>query len=92
MRLGEQNETLRRLESAWLSNPGSAVLASKMIREFAQRGKTGRAEKVLETFESEGPATAVAQVANILVEALLEAGEASKAQQLLKRNDSMLFS
>ena len=90
--LGKHDEALRRLESAWLSNPGSAVLASELIREFAQRGETGRAEKVLETFESEGPATAVAHVANILVEALLEAGEAAKAQQLLRRNDAMVFS
>ena len=90
--LGKHDEALRRLESAWLSNPGSAVLASELIREFAQRDETGRAEKVLETFESEGPATAVAHVANILVEALLEAGEVGKAQQLLSRNDSMLFS
>lgn len=90
--LGKHDEALRRLESAWLSNPGSAVLASELIREFAQRGETGRAEKVLETFESEGPATAVAHVSNILIEALLEAGEAVKAQNLLRRNVSLVFS
>ena len=90
--LGKHGEALRRLEAAWLSNPGSAVLASELIREFAQRGETGRAERVLKTFESEGPATAVPHVSNILVEALLEAGEAGKARQLLRRNDSMVFS
>ena len=89
--LGEQDEALRRMESAWVSNPGSAVLASELIREYAARGEIGRAEKVLDTFETEGPAGAVAHVANMLIEALLEAGETGKAQQLLKRDDSALF-
>ena len=90
--LGEQEEALRRMESAWVSNPGSAVLASEMIREYAARGEIGRAEKVLDTFEAEGPAGAVAHVANMLIEALLEAGEEGKAQQLLRRSDPMSFS
>ena len=90
--LGEPDEALRRMASAWVSNPGSAVLASEIIREYAARGEIGRAEKVLETFETEGPAGAVAHVANILIEALLEAGEEGKAQQLLRRSDPMSFS
>ena len=90
--LGEQDEAFRRLESAWLSNSGSAVLASEMIREYAARGETGRAEKVLETFEAEGPASAAAHVANILIEVLLEVGQADKAQEMLRRNDPILFS
>lgn len=45
--LGKQDEAFRRLESAWLSHPGSAVLASEMIREYAMRGEIGRAEEVL---------------------------------------------
>ena len=90
--LGEQDEALRRLESAWVSNPGSAVLASEMIREYAARGEIGRAEKVVETFKAEGPAVAVAHVANMLIEALLETGEEDKAQQLLRRSNPMPFS
>ena len=90
--LGEQDEALRRMESAWVSNPGSAVLASEMIREYAARGDIGRAEKVLDTFEAEGPAVAVAHVANMLIEALLEAEEEGKAQQLLRRSNPMSFS
>ena len=90
--LGEQDEAFRRLESAWLSNPGSAVLASEMIHEYAARGEIGRAEKVLETFEAEGPASASAHVANMLIEALLEVGQADKAQEMLRRNDPILFS
>ena len=90
--LGEQDEALRRMESAWVSNPGSAVLASELIREYAAHGEIGRAEKVLETFEIEGPAGAGAHVANTLIEALLEAGEEGKAQQLLRRSDPMSFS
>ena len=90
--LGEQDEALRRMKSAWASNPGSAVLASELIREYAARGEIGRAEKVLETFETGGPAGAGAHVANMLIEALLEAGEEGKAQQLLRRSDPMSFS
>ena len=53
--LGEQDEALRRLESAWVSNPGSAVLASEMIRDYAARGGIRRAEKVLDTFRGRRP-------------------------------------
>ena len=64
--LGESAEALRRLESAWTSNPASAVLASEMIRAYAEAGRMEQAEGVLETFKAQGAENAVAHVANTL--------------------------
>ena len=64
--LGESAEALRRLESAWTSNPTSAVLASEMIRAYAEAGEMEQAESVLVTFEAQGAENAVPQVANTL--------------------------
>lgn len=64
--LGENAEAIRRIESAWASNPASAVLASEMIRAYAEAGKMDQAETVLETFEAQGAENAVAHVANTL--------------------------
>ena len=89
--LGQQEEAVRRIESAWASNPASAILAREMIRSFGQRGEIGRAEEVLKTFEAQGPAGAVSHVANTLVDVLLEAGDERKAQGLLRRERPMMF-
>ena len=89
--LGDQEEAVRRIESAWASNPASAILAREMIRSYGQRGEIGRAEEVLKTFEAQGPASAVSHVANTLVDVLLEAGDERKAQALLKRDRPMMF-
>ena len=89
--LDEDEEAVRRIESAWASNPASAILAREMIRSCGQRGEIGRAEEVLKTFEVQGPAGAVSHVANTLVDVLLEAGDERKAQELLKRNRPMMF-
>ena len=89
--LGQHEEANRRIESAWASNPASAILATEMIRSYGQQGEIGRAEEVLETFEAQGPASAVSHVANTLVDVLLEAGEERKAQELLGRDRPMMF-
>ena len=89
--LGEHQEAFRRIESAWKANQGSAVLASEMIRSFASVGEIWRAEAILETFEAEGPKNAVPYVTNSLIEVLMEAGQERKAQQMLRRNRSVLF-
>ncbi|MCY4638534.1 MAG: putative DNA binding domain-containing protein [Acidobacteria bacterium] len=89
--LGDQEEAVRRIESAWASNPASAILAREMIRSYGQGGEIGRAEDVLETFEAQGPASAASHVANTLVDVLLEAGDKRKAQELLKRDRPMMF-
>ena len=57
-----------------------------MIKGYAERGETGRAEEVLEAFEAQGPRGAVGHVANTLVEALVRAGDEDRARRLLKRN------
>ena len=89
--LGEHEDAIRRIETAWASNPTSAILAREMIRSYGHRGKIERAEDVLKTFEAQGPASAVSHVANTLVEVLLEAGDERKAQVLLKRNRPLMF-
>ena len=89
--LGEHAEASRRIETAWASNPASAILAREMIRSYGQRGKIGCAEDVLKAFEEQGAASAVSHVTNTLVEVLLEAGDERKAQELLKRIRPLMF-
>ena len=86
--LGDNREAFRRIESAWTLNPASAVLASEMIRAYARSGEIDRAEEVLETFEVQGPESAVPHVANTLIDVLLQAGEENRAHRLLRRNRS----
>ena len=82
---GEPEDAFRRIESAWKSNQASAVLASEMIRAYAKSAKLDRAEEVLKIFEAEGSASAVAHVANTMIEVLMAAGDEIKARQLLKK-------
>ncbi len=89
--LGESAEALRRIGSAWSSNQASAVLASEMIRAYAESGEIARAESVLDAFESQGAENAVPHVVNTLIEALMEAGEERKALRLLKRPQALVF-
>ena len=84
--LGDHKGALRRIESVWVSNPASALLASEMIRSHATNGELGRAEEVLETFEAQGPAGAVSYVANTLIDVLVEAGHESRARLALRKN------
>ena len=92
--LGEHEEAFRRIESTWMSNQASAILASEMMRAYAERQELERAEEVLDTFEANGPAHAVAHVANTLVDVLIDAGgesEKRKALQLLRQDRPALF-
>ena len=89
--LGEGEEALRRVESAWQSNPASAVLASEMIRSYAGRDEIGQAEEVLAKFEEQGAEAAVPHVANALIEVLANAGKREQALQVLKRGHSAAF-
>ena len=92
--LGEHEEAFRRIESTWMSNQASAILASEMIRACAERQELERAEEVLETFEANGPEHAVPHVANTLVDVLIDAGgegEKRKALQLLRQDRAALF-
>ena len=92
--LGENLEAFRRIESAWAANQASAVLASEMIRAYAERGDIGLAEEVLETFEAQGPERAVPHVANSLIDVLIDIGgdrEKKRALQLLLQDRPALF-
>ena len=92
--LGENEEAFQRIESAWRSNPGSAVLASEMIRAFAARHEVERAEEVLRVFEADGPEHAVPHVANTLVDVLIDSrgeGATRRALQLLRQDRPALF-
>ena len=86
--LGDDREAFRRLESAWTSNPASAVLASEMIRAYARSREIDRAEEVLKTFEAQGTESAVPHVANTLIDVLLQAGGENRAHKLLRQNRS----
>ncbi len=89
--LGEHAEAFRRIESAWRSQPASAVLTSELIRGYARRGEIDRAEEVFDVFEEKGLVSARAHVANTMVEALLEADQDKKAQSLLTRRKGNWF-
>ena len=89
--LGEPREALRRIETAWASNQGSAVIASEMVRAYAESGEFERAEEVLKSFEVQGPESAVSYVANTMIEVLAEAGDESGARRLLEKSRPVLF-
>ena len=92
--LGEHEEAFRRIESTWMSNQASAILAAEMIRAYAERQELERAEEVLDTFETNGSEHAVPHVANTLVDVLIDAGgesETRKALQLLRQDRPALF-
>ena len=92
--LGEHEEAFRRIESTWMSNQASAILASEMVRAYAERHDLERAEQVLGTFEAAGPDHAVPHVANTLVDVLIDSGgerEKRRALQLLRQNRPALF-
>ena len=85
--LGDRGEALRRVESAWASNPASAVLAAELIRAYAGSGEIERAEEVLNTFTAHGRKIALPHVTNVLIDAAVEAGDESRARRLLRRRD-----
>ena len=89
--VGDNEEALRRIESAWESNPASAVLASEMIRSYADRDEIERAEEVLARFERRGSKAAVPHVANTLIDVLANGGEVDRARRLLQRRHGGVF-
>lgn len=88
--LGEDREARHRIESAWISNPASAVLASEMIRSCVENGEPERAEEVLQTFEAQGHPGAVPHVVNALIDVLSATGDREKARRLLKQRRPVL--
>ena len=85
--LGEDGEALIRVESAWKSNPSSAVLAAETIRLHARSGEIAWAASVLDTFRSQGASSDDGRVANALAEAFLDCGKSEEASRLLGQDD-----
>ncbi len=83
--LGDEDDALGRIESAWRGNRASGVLAVELIRAYARAGEMARAEEVFRTFKAQEPAVAVAHVANALAEALVASGDPKRARQILQR-------
>ena len=86
--LGDEDDALHRIESAWRGNQASGVLAVELIRTYAKAGETARAEDVFQAFKSQGPVGAVAHVANALAEALVLSGDPERARQVLQQGDA----
>jgi len=82
--LGQREDAARRVESAWEKNKESAALASEVIRYRIEDGQIELAEETLSNFETSGPAPGRSQVANALIEALLESGYSSRARNFLQ--------
>ena len=89
--LGEFKEALLRMEEAWHSNHTSAILASEIMRAYGENGDLNGAENVLNTFRAEGSKSCVPHVANALIKVFADAGDETKARQLLEMNQSALF-
>lgn len=85
--VGDEDDALRRIELAWRGNQASAVLAIELIRAYAKAGEAARAEDVFRTFKAQGPASSVAQVANVLAEVLVLSGDPERACQILQQGD-----
>lgn len=86
--LGDEDDALRRVESAWRGSRASPVLAVELIRSYAKAGETAQAEEVFRAFRSQGPDEAVAHVANALAEALVLSGDPERARQVLMQGDA----
>ena len=84
--VGEDDEALRRVESAWEAHRDSAALAGEMIRLHAASGDIAAAEASYDTFVREGRASAQPHVRNVLIDALMDAGEYDRARHVLDRH------
>ena len=81
--IGEMDAALRRLESAWQSNPSSGTLATELTRLRADDGDIGGAREIYEAFKRQGHPAAIHHVRNTLIDALMDAGEHNQARELL---------
>ena len=81
--VGSAEDAFRRVQAAWLDNQSSSVLATEMIELYANRSQFDEAEEVFGRFKEAGNRLALANVGNVLIEALLTKGRAGDAQRLL---------
>ena len=81
--LGQRSEAAQRVETAWTRNRGSAILAADVIRTRIEDDRIEEAEDALQEFEEHGPEHGRIHVTNTMIEALIDAGDESRAQALL---------
>jgi len=81
--LGQNEEAVRRLEAAWERNKESAILTAEVIQARIDEDRIEQAEAVFNEFESRGPAYGRVHVCNKMIEALINAGDTHRAQELL---------
>ena len=89
--LGNSAEALSRIEAAWMSNQISAVLASELMRAYAESGELDRSEEVLKIFEKQAPESAIPHVTNTMIELHAEAGNEREARLLLRQMRPSFF-
>ena len=82
--VGSADDAFKRIDAAWSANESSSVLATEMIRLHASRGQLDEAEDVFARFANSGNRVALANVGNVLVEALITKGRVEDAQRLLQ--------
>ena len=80
--VGLDEEALRRVESSWRADQGSAFLGAELIREYVVRGDAARAEEVLAVIESQGSEEAVRRAKNALGAAMNNAPYEQRAQEV----------
>ena len=85
--VGNEKDADRRIREAWSANETSAVLATELIRRFAERDDLDAAEEVFDRFRRAAPETAIANVANAWVEILLDHHRVDDARRILARLD-----
>ncbi|MCY4261426.1 MAG: putative DNA binding domain-containing protein [Rhodobacteraceae bacterium] len=81
--LGQNEEAVRRVETAWVRNKKSPILAAEVIQARIHDGDIDRAEAAFDEFESQGSVHGHAHVRNRMIEALINAGDTQRAQALL---------
>lgn len=82
--LGNRQDAVQRVETAWSRNRGSATLAAEVIRARIGDDRIEQAEAAFGEFEMHGPAHGRTHVANTMIEALIDAGDESRAHRWLK--------
>ena len=81
--VGGLDDAFRRVRDSWKANQASAVLATEMIRLYAERDDPDKAEEVFTRFRDAGPKAAIPNVANTWIEVLLDHDRNGDARRLL---------
>ena len=83
--LGNRQDAVQRIETAWSRNKGFAPLTAEVIRARIENDRIEQAEAAFVEFEKHGPAHGKTHVVNAMIEALINAGYGNRAQHWLDR-------